>query len=687
MNFSKYKNNFLLWVFFLFNMEVVINICHADISGTNPRVEKTGGPPFFMGYLWHLHQPLYWPSAIGANYPRMERAWDTIQRQDQGRKHPQPEKLRDIFSVDDRVQAYQWRMRNALQSIFFQKLSGAQVSYSGALIENISSLGDVSALGYSPQWNQYYRQFYRELNGQGHHRLDFVNFNFHHSLGPLISTETLEMEIRLQQYLAEKTWGSQSRGYFPTEMAFAPQMIPTLKKLGVEWTILGNNHLARSAADFPLVIGSGGENCDLPNRADQLNPAQGSSSYLRLSIDRGVSPSAPIPFAFIPHKARYIDPSTGEIYKIDVVPADQALSWKDGFSPWDLNLTDPISSENSGGRPAFFLLAHDGDNAWGGGYSYYQEWVRNLSEQAQTKNIAISTVESYLQNFPVPNEDVVHVESGAWVNADSDFGSPQFINWHWPPTYKDSQGKIVVDPSKGVSDKADFWRVHVATENNVKTAQQILYPTPRLEHILNPVYGDTSVVERAWHFYLGGLDSGFVYYGCHGDECERAVEAQTHSLSGIRKLLESRASEDKTGPTLFLPQRHPWNPGGRNFGVQYNYKVTEASNNHFYVWTYGYDFSGINKMTLLVRFNKEKSPQYKESHLYENSSLLGSWQKIPLKKRIVETVLTVKPSQMADYYWTEVTEVPAGYADYYIEAEDNLGNRTRTLIQHVYIGK
>ena len=29
-------------------------------------------------------------------------------------------------------------------------------------------------------------------------------------------------------------------------------------------------------------------------------------------------------------------------------------------------------------------------------------------------------------------DDIIHVEDGSWVNADGDFGSPDFINWNWP---------------------------------------------------------------------------------------------------------------------------------------------------------------------------------------------------------------------------------------------------------------
>lgn len=679
----------LFWVSFCLYADLALSIeksNSAAFTGGGKDPSHPARAPFYIGYLWHLHQPLYWPNAIDTSYPRMERAWETIQRQDYGRAHPQPERLRDIFSVDDRVHVYQWRMSDALRSIFFHKWSGAQVSFSGALMENIQSLGEVNALGYSAGWLNTYRNFSQERNESRERKMDMVNFNFHHSLGPLLTAETLEMEIRLQQYLAQKNWGVTSRGYFPTEMAFTASMIPILKRLGIEWTIVGNNHLARASKDYPVVVGSGGENCDLPNLADQLNPAQGTASYLRLQLDRGVSPAAPAPFAFFPHRAEYIDPETGEVSTIELVPADQAFSWKDGYSPWDINLLEAVRAR-SGERPPFFLLAHDGDNAWGGGYSYYQEWVRNFGDQAKSRQMDVATVEAYRKHHPVPADDIVHIESGAWVNAEGDFGSPQFINWHWPPSFRGKDGRNVVDPSLGVSDKADFWRVNLATENMVKTAQQIHGVPLRLEHILNPVYKDTSSVERAWHFYLGGLDSGFVYYGCHGDECERAVVAQHNSIGGIKESLLQQRLKDKVGPTLFAPQRHPWNPGGRNFGVQYNYRILEFPFNNFFVWTYGYDVNGINKINLVIRYNGLHAPREREAHLYKESSKLGRWSRIPLHWRLVETVLKMKPEKIADYYWVEVKEAPTGYADYFIEAEDGLGNWTRTAIQHVYIGR
>ena len=54
-------------------------------------------------------------------------------------------------------------------------------------------------------------------------------------------------------------------------------MIPILNKVGIAWTVIANNHLTRACADLPLVIGSGGEKCDLPNRGgpDQSGARRG----------------------------------------------------------------------------------------------------------------------------------------------------------------------------------------------------------------------------------------------------------------------------------------------------------------------------------------------------------------------------------------------------------------------------
>ena len=43
-----------------------------------------------------------------------------------------------------------------------------------------------------------------------------------------------------------------------------------------------------------------------------------------------------------------------------------------------------------------------------------------------------TTIQQYLSEHPVDENDVVHVEDGGWVNPDGDFGSPQSLKWNYP---------------------------------------------------------------------------------------------------------------------------------------------------------------------------------------------------------------------------------------------------------------
>ncbi|MGZ5538527.1 MAG: hypothetical protein ACXWG0_08365, partial [Chthoniobacterales bacterium] len=293
-------------------------------------------------WMWHLHQPIYWPEKRSAT-DHYENAWDTIQAQDGGRGHPVEQLRGQVFDVDDRRAAYQSRPKDALASIGQFLKSGAQLNFSGALMENVQSLGAAGQLGYAGNWYQSNKDAKGWTTSGGKPRLDLTNFTYHHALAPLLSDETLEMELRIHQRHMQLLWGDPvSRGFFPAETCFSERMIPILKKVGIEWSVIANNHLARACADFPLVIGSGGENCDLPNKSDQINPAQGSGNYQRLTIDRGCSPTAALPFSFQPHYARYVDPNTGAESKLIAIPSDQALGWKDSYSTWDLNLLNSL---------------------------------------------------------------------------------------------------------------------------------------------------------------------------------------------------------------------------------------------------------------------------------------------------------------------------------------------------------
>lgn len=81
------------------------------------------GENLHFTYLWHMEQPIYWPDQQLPAPDRYERAWQSIQRTDGGAPHP-ADNLREILSKDDRVAAYQWRVRDCVNLIRYAPEAG-----------------------------------------------------------------------------------------------------------------------------------------------------------------------------------------------------------------------------------------------------------------------------------------------------------------------------------------------------------------------------------------------------------------------------------------------------------------------------------------------------------------------------------------------------------------------------------
>src|ERR1700726_1734193 len=113
----------------------IIRVCWAvlvtgSLSWTGPGASAQNHN-VHTSWLWHLHQPIYWPDkrSYGDHY---ENAWDTIQAQNANRSEPN-ESLTTVFSLADRVNAYQQEPHDTLSSIGSYTNSGAQLNMSGAL--------------------------------------------------------------------------------------------------------------------------------------------------------------------------------------------------------------------------------------------------------------------------------------------------------------------------------------------------------------------------------------------------------------------------------------------------------------------------------------------------------------------------------------------------------------------------
>lgn len=653
-------------------------------------------------YLWHMEQPIYWPDQQTGGADRYERAWESILRKDAGRPNP-TNNLRDIFGLDDRVAGYQYRMRDCINDIRWAPEAGAQISYSGGLIENIQSLGGAGQLGYSSNWHGSLREargWHIDGNSQ-RPRADIVIFPFHHALMPLLNESTMRKQVQLYKSIYPDAWGTSapiSKGFFPSEMAFSERLIPVLASEGIEWSIVSAEKISRACADFPVQFGSGGINCDPPNKADQINPAQGADAWYRSTISRGCAPTEAFPFAMTPRRAQYVNPETGAVSSIVVVPSPQALSWRDGYSPQGNDDFATLDARNDPSRPMLLTMVHDGDNAWGGGYSYYREATPNRVSGANAAGFVATTVQKYLADHPVPANDWVHVEDGAWVNADGDFGSPQFWNWNWPLLSASGQ----VDIPNGWHEDARNWAVITATQNAVDTAEQMHTAGGGTVDVRKILYPDASTnrVERAWHYFMGGLNSGYMYYGTAEDfEVKPSVsgnEAWEHASVVINAAPGTGPTSDKTGPTVWIPQRWPWNPGSVNFGAPYGYQQ-HVNNGDFYLWTFVYDVSGVQNVTLKYRVDADGVNPLSgtQNETYAGGVEVGAWVSVPMNFRDfpagnVYNDPTLNffemPTAIADQYWLLLSGIRGQLLDYYVEATDAKGNVTKSPIQHVWVG-
>ncbi len=381
------------------------------------------------------------------------------------------------------------------------------------------------------------------------------------------------------------------------------------------------------------------------------------------------------------------------------------------------------------------LPATDGDNAWGGGSSSWFESTPSFFGQCQGSGYNVCAVQDFVTWHKAAAEALppVHVENGAWIFPESAYGAPYYLKWIEPPLNEDNlhlcYTNTMVDlETPGFALKFWSWAPVMTGANWCETAEQIWKDqggTVEAWKIAHPydnltsgAWTDPNVVERAWHIYLNGLDSGFNYYGGLGNDDEvkqalatrRAMELLDSYVTG---QLAGDPDRDKTPPTVFFPQRFPWNPGWYTFGwfnrqpgVDENYLKKMPS--YFYVWTHVYDVSDVASVDLKVRIDGDgvNSLGTTANERYADSGEVGAWQTIPMTMRTnlndsaslnaaanngqIDYFAAALPPDLADYYFARIdsSSLP-GYKgkllDYYIEAVDTRGNTNRTDIQHVFV--
>ena len=726
MNVDKKTLSTLLLSFFIF---LLLFSPSAVLANGNVHVTR----------FWHNHQPIYWPewNGNGSQTERVQYAWDSIvlkngQTYNSGEAHPD-NNLTDIFGKDDRKAAYQGRPRDSLSGLSGQ--AGFAMSYSGSLIENVNSLGQAGQLGYGGNWWDGNRQAKSWTTPGGSPRLDLLGFTYHHSLGAVLPKPVLRKEIQIFKQVWWKAWNGNSdlsdhsKGFFPTEMAFSTPMVDVLVDEGYDWVIVASHHLSRTCPtynDHANPPSSFNIKSSPPNKADQIGPSPTSGWWFN-EPNPGQATWNVAPFAYQLHKVKYINPNTGAQKDIIAVPSDDTLSYVAGYSGAQVGMISGNISPfaNDPNKPVLVMPSTDGDNAWGGGSSSWLESTPSFFGSCEGAGYNTTTPQDFVNAYG-GNADYAHVENGAWIFPESAYGAPYFFKWVEPPLDPDSPtvypGTLVDCETPGFALKFWSWAPVIAGANWCETAEQIMLGEGgsvdawkiQAPYDWNGTHNSPNVVERAWHIYLAGLDSGFNYYGGLGndDEVKQSL-ATRRAVEILQSYVNARLASDATPPTIFYPQRFPWNPGAYTFGWFNSVPGGDTSYlkempSEFYIWTHVYDVSDVSSVNLKIRIDNDGANPLTshQNETYAGGGEVGSWINVPMTKRVlpndsaslnaaanhgdIDYFSDALSPEIADYYFAKITDlnVPAfrgKLLDYYIEATDTKGNVQKTDIEHVWV--
>ena len=616
--------------------------------------------PIHVTYQWHMHQPIYYP-------------YESVQATDGAGRF--------AFSVagvhGERAGNYGDWPKNAVQQGADRGMphAGVQVSFSGSLMENLNGL-------WGTGWREHWRWARNGLRTtRNNPRLDLVGFAYHHSLMPLTSYESMRMQIRLHREAYKDNWdtgGTYSKGFFPPESSFATHMIPALVAEGIEWVMVDSGHFDRTLEDFPWNSASSIR----PNRSEFRNgtAADKASQWVQLQNVWAPTPVA-APFSYQPHRVRYVDPHSDPanptVHSMIAVPAARYEGNENGrggygaFKPENV-WGSQVDKNNNPARPMLILCHSDGDNFGMKNADAFHGQHGNFLNMIQSNpNFEHTTVQDYLELYPVPGNDYIHVESGSWVGIDG--GTPYYDKW--------------VENNARDGQHPDYWSwsVVIAAQNRVLHADNL-----ENNYSMNDIrWGIGPDTAKAWRYFLQSETSCHWYwdYDTANPWDGNATRAANLAVAEANKVIGRHPGVDNVGPSIFHPQRKIWNPGGKHWNEPQN----QPSN--FDVWTFADDVSGVASVTLKWRtadFNSYKNLGNYAHELYAHTPGQNSpWNSVPMSGDWYPAQRgpnVPEPANRAMRYTAQVQGATNTLVSYYIEAVDTKGNTNKSIILHVWVG-
>lgn len=616
---------------------IVILILVWISQSISQEINKTkSNPPIYIAFLWHMHQPIYWP-------------YESIIQTEQNNRYP--------FSVVDihnqRLGPYTSWPKNAVQKGINANLShfGAQVSFSGSLIENLNALEQSGNQNFQ-NWKSHWNYIKNQSTSLGNPRIDMVGFGYFHPLMPLIDYNDIRRQIQKHKSIFSSNFpGSYSKGIFPPENAFSVRIIPALVDEGLNWVLVDNIHFDRACESYPYSTSG---NLIEPNKSDIQNPNP--DDWIQLNgLWAPTRNSAR--WGRQPHYVEYVNPSTGEKKRIIAVPADRYLGNEDGRGGFGaLNYEAVLSQLESFNtdpqHPILVVLHHDGDNYGGGSESYYNNNFQNFVNWlvANPNRFVCTTIEDYLEMFPPDTNDIIHVEDGSWSGADN--GDPEFKKWLGDPD------------ANNYSPDRNSWAVLTAAKNFVETALSINPDNIRSKLALDYLL----IAQSSDYWYWDGSLNGI--WDSH----------PTRSANQAITLAQQVAGVDNVPPTIFSPQREPYNPGGTEFGI--------PQPNDFKVWTYVFDKSGLKSVKLKYRYDYDgvNSKSSIDNETYTGGPEVSDWIEVEMNSVFIPSQTNPQPLYKAKEFFAEINGFNNKLIDYYVEAIDSFDNIGRSEIKHVWVG-
>lgn len=517
--------------------------------------------------------------------------------------------------------------------------AGLSTSWSGSLIEQLDRCArDGLCGGRFAGWNGALRAAAGDTTELGNPRIDFTAFGFYHPLMALIPDRNIVKQIEWHRRIVTEAFGVEaSRILFPPETAFHVRMIPALIEAGIKAVIYDSIHRFRACKDYPYA--GLNEGMLPPNPAEQVNPAM--DDWLQLhNIWAGskISPSL-----LRPEYVAYMDPH-GNTHKLIAVPAERYIGNEDargGFGALQYadvlgQVYDQIVATGSFDpkHPPFFLLHSDGDNHGGGADSYYHHNTGRMVEWLnQDPRFELTSIRDYLEQFPPDPKNAIHIEPGSWSGADN--GDPQFMKWF--SRYNEPY-----------SPDLNSWAVLTAFQNMV--------------HALEDAEPGHPALDEVTRLMLTAETSCYWYWTGQHEWDQQVTNAANLGHGRIKGALDGLVAgrKDKTGPTIFAPWVTPENPGGKKWGQG----CLEDAPREGVVHTFVHDITGLKRVNLVLRTGK-------------GESTLKMEDRGPYPSQTGAAV--VAP------YYTARLPVGAGDVRYFVEAEDNRGNVSRSALERVYL--